>query len=206
MELYQALGRRRMVRAFHPDPIEPAVLDRVLRAGLRGPSAGFTQGVDLLVLTEEQDRHTFWEAETDPQWRSAHPDHAATRRAPAIVLPLTGSAPYTKRYSEPDKSASGLGRADAWPVPFWWFDAGAAVMAMLLAATAEDLAALFMGVFRGEAALREAFGFPEGLCPAGALLLGRGAPDRPSPSLARGHRPVGRRVHLGRYGRSWPES
>jgi len=195
-----------MVRAFRPDPIEPEILDRVLRAGLRGPSAGFTQGVDLLVLTEESDRDIFWEAETDAQWRQAHPGHAATRQAPVIVLPLTGSAPYTGRYSEPDKAASGLDRREAWPVPYWWFDAGAAVMAMLLAAANEQLAALFMGVFRGQSALRAAFAFPDSLSPAGALLLGRGAPDRPSPSLARGHRPVGQRVHQGRYGRSWPES
>jgi nitroreductase len=206
VELYEALGRRRMVRAFHPDPIEPSVLDRVLRAGLRGPSAGFTQGVDLLVLTEESDRNLFWEAETDARWRQAHPGHDATRRAPVIVLPLTGSGPYTARYSESDKAASGLGRSGAWPVPFWWFDAGAAVMAMLLAATSEHLAALFMGVFRAEPALRAAFAIPDSLSPAGALLLGRGAPDRPSPSLARGHRPVGQRVHQGLYGRSWPES
>ena len=195
-----------MVRAFHPDPIEPAVLDRVLRAGLRGPSAGFTQGIDLLVLTEESDCTLFWEAETDADWRRDHPGHARTRQAPAIVIPLTGSAPYTLRYSEPDKAPSGLGRAESWPVPFWWFDAGACVMAMLLAATAEGLAALFMGIFRGESSLRERFGFPPDLSPAGALLLGRGAPDRPSPSLARGHRPVPDRVHLARYGRSWPES
>ncbi|HUZ43342.1 MAG TPA: nitroreductase family protein [Acidimicrobiales bacterium] len=193
-----------MVRAFRPDPIDAIVLDRVIRAGLRGPSAGFTQGVDLLVLSDPADRAAFWAAETDMQWRDAHPDHEATRQAPVIVLPLTGAEPYTRRYSEPDKAAAGLEDAGAWPVPFWWFDAGAAVMAILLAATAEGLAALFMGVFRGETDLRDAFAIPAGLAPAGAVLLGHPAPDRPSPSLARGHRPVGQRVHDGHFGRPWP--
>ncbi|MHB1445688.1 MAG: nitroreductase family protein [Acidimicrobiales bacterium] len=203
MELYESLRKRRMVRAFQPDPIDPAVLDRVVQAGLRGPSAGFTQGVDLLVLSDQADRAAFWAAETDLQWRRAHPGHEATRRAPVIVLPLTGAQPYTSRYSEPDKAGAGLQDADAWPVPFWWFDAGAAVMAILLAAAAESLAALFMGVFRGETDLREAFAIPAALAPAGALLLGHPAPDRPSPSLARGHRPVAQRVHDGRFGRGW---
>jgi nitroreductase len=205
VDLYESLRRRRMVRAFRPDPIDPATLDRVLRAGLRGPSAGFTQGVDLLVLLDEADRRAFWDAETDPAWRDGHPDHAAARRAPVIILPVTGPGPYTERYSEPDKAKAGLQQAGAWPVPFWWFDAGAAVMAILLAATAEGLAALFMGVFHGEDAVGRIFGLPEGLAPAGAVLLGHGAADRPSPSLARGHRPVGERVHVSRYGRSWPE-
>ncbi|HVA42140.1 MAG TPA: nitroreductase family protein [Acidimicrobiales bacterium] len=205
MELYESLRKRRMVRAFEPDPIDPVVLDRVVQAGLRGPSAGFTQGVDLLVLSDQADRAAFWAAETDRQWRDAHPDHETTRRAPVIALPLTGAEPYTRRYSEPDKAAAGLQDAAAWPVPFWWFDAGAAVMAILLAATAEGLGALFMGVFRGETALREAFAIPAGLAPAGAVLLGYPAHDCPSPSLARGHRPVGHRVHDGRFGRAWPK-
>lgn len=203
MDLYEALRRRKMVRAYRTDPIDPEVLERVLRAGLRGPSAGFTQGVDLLVLESEADRDAFWAAETTEQWRGTHIDHRLTRQAPVIVLPLTGSKPYTDRYSEPDKAPAGLQDAGTWPVPFWWFDAGAAVMGILLAAAAEGLGALFMGVFRGTTDLREAYGFPDSIQPAGAVLLGYPLPDRPSPSLARGHRPVGNQVHRSRYATPW---
>lgn len=203
MELSDALRRRRMVRAFQPAPVPGDVLGRVLSAGLRIPSAGFTQGVELLVLQSEADRAAFWELETDPGWRAAHPHHEATRRAPVLVLPLTGPEPYTRRYSEPDKAGAGLERAEAWEVPFWWLDAGCSVMAMLLTAVDEGLGALFMGLFRSRAAVAEIFGVREGLEVAGALLLGWPAPDRPSPSLARGRRPMAQQVHSGRYGRPW---
>ena len=200
METYAALRRRRMVRAFEGRAVDPAVLGRILEAGRRAPSAGFTQGVDLLVLTDAEDRATFWDAETDAGWRERNTIHEGTRRAPVIVLPLTGAAPYTRRYSEPDKASSGLGDAAAWPVPFWWVDAGMAVMAMLLTAVDEGLGALFSGVFHGEDRVREVFRVPDELHVVGSLLLGWPAPDRPSPSLARGRRPRSQQVHSGRYG------
>lgn len=203
MDTYAALGRRRMVRAFEDRPVPSEVLARVLEAGRRAPSAGFTQGVDLLVLEDPGDRRAFWEAGTDPAWRAAHPRHEATRRAPVVVLPLTGPRPYTERYSEPDKAGSGLHDEASWPVPYWWVDAGFAVMAMLLAAVEEGLGALFMGLFRGEEGVREAFGVPRHLGPAGALLLGWPAPDRPSASLGRGRRDRAAQVHGGRYGVAW---
>ena len=203
METYEALRRRRMVRAFQDRPVPREVLHRVLEAGRRGPSAGFTQGVDLLVLEEAADREAFWSAETDGPWRAAHPGHERTRRAPVIVLPLTGARPYADRYSEPDKAGSGLHEEAAWPVPYWWVDAGFAVMAMLLAAVEEGLGALFMGLFRGEEGVRRAGGVPGHLRPVGAVLLGWPAPDTPSPSLARGRRERGGQVHAGRYGVAW---
>ena len=76
-----------------------------------------------------------------------------------------------------------------------------AVMAMLLAATNESLAALFFGIFAGERDLLDHLGVPEGLRPIGALLLGyAAATDHRSPSLTRGRRPVGEVVHWGRWG------
>lgn len=205
METREALRRRRMVRAFLDRPVAPEVLGRVLEAGRRAPSAGYTQGVDLLAVTDADDRALFWEAETDAAWRAAHPRHELTRRAPVLVLPLTGPGPYTRRYSEPDKEMSGLSREAAWPVPYWWVDAGFSVMAMLLAAVDEGLGTLFTGIFHGEERLKEAFGVPDELRPVGALLIGwpDEDADRPSPSLRRGRRAQGSQVHAGRYGVAW---
>jgi nitroreductase len=39
MEFHEVLARRRMVRNYRTDPIDPAVLARVASAALRGPSA-----------------------------------------------------------------------------------------------------------------------------------------------------------------------
>ena len=51
MELSEVLRRRRMVRRYYQDrPVPPTALEAIVAAALRAPSAGFTQGVSLLVL------------------------------------------------------------------------------------------------------------------------------------------------------------
>ena len=50
MELSEAVRRRRMVRNYPDEPIDADVLDRVLAAARRAPSAGNTQALDLLVV------------------------------------------------------------------------------------------------------------------------------------------------------------
>jgi nitroreductase len=51
MEFQDVVRRRRMVRSYEPSrPVPPDVLDRIVRNGLRAPSAGFSQGWGVLVL------------------------------------------------------------------------------------------------------------------------------------------------------------
>ena len=196
METYEALRRRRMVRAFEDREVPREALARVLEAGRRAPSAGFSQGVDLLVLETAGDREAFWEAATDAAWRAAHPRHEQTRRAPVIVMPLTGPGPYVERYSEPDKAGSGLDEEAGWPVPFWWVDAGCAVMAMLVAAVDEGLGAQFT-MISAMAGIRVILGLPEHV--RVDLLIPVGYPA-PGPPVRGSGRPVFR-VHRNQYGR-----
>ena len=58
MDFDDVVRKRRMIRRFAPDAIPASSLDDVIRAGTRAPSAGFAQGVDLIVLTSETARAT----------------------------------------------------------------------------------------------------------------------------------------------------
>ena len=49
MEFDEVVRRRRMVRRYRPDPVDPAVLRRVLDTARRGPSAGFSQPQRFVV-------------------------------------------------------------------------------------------------------------------------------------------------------------
>ncbi len=52
MEFAEVLRGRRMIRSYDAArPVPADALDAILRAALRAPSAGFTQGVSLLVLS-----------------------------------------------------------------------------------------------------------------------------------------------------------
>jgi nitroreductase len=65
----------------------------------------------------------------------------------------------------------------SWPVPYWYVDAGAAMMLILLAAIEEGLAACFVGNPDQEAILRELLGLPDDVVPIGVVLIGSAAED-----------------------------
>ena len=49
-----------MVRRYADQPVDPAVVDRMLDHAVRAPSAGFTQGWSFLVLDRLSDVDRFW--------------------------------------------------------------------------------------------------------------------------------------------------
>lgn len=201
----QVLAPRRMCRDFKPDPVADDVLDRVLAAAFRAPAAGNTGALDLVVLTgADTARH--WDV-TLPADRRLGFRWPGLMRAPVLVEVIVDPAAYVERYSLPDKAHSGLGDgAEAWPVPFWFVDGGAAVMAVLLAAESEGLGALLFGVFGHEAAVRRALGVPAGRRVVATVALGLPAPGGrlPSRSARRGRPGPGRRIHRGGWAGQGP--
>ncbi|MBA2428064.1 MAG: nitroreductase family protein [Actinobacteria bacterium] len=194
MEFRDVMLRRRMVREFSAEPVQSEVLDRVLEAGLHAPSAGFAQGLELIVLEGAEQLSEFWRI-TDPRGRK----HSNDRPPPVVVVPLTDKSAYLKRYAEPDKQGLGMDVEEGWPVPYWDLDAAMSVMLMLLAAVDEGLGAWFFGIFHGESALLECLEAPEGLQPIGALALGHPAPGerRRGSATKRPRRELEDVVHLG---------
>lgn len=202
MDFWEVVRRRRMIRTYLERPVAPDLVDRVVDAALRAPSAGHSQGVSVVVLERQEHRDRFWAA-------TARPDGPATpggrwdrlRQAPVVLLPLAHKETYLARYAEPDKAGLGMDAETGWPRPYWDIDAGFAVMSMLLAATDLGLGALFLAIAYGEPAFLTELGVPEGHEPIGALTLGWPAPDDPpSASAARGRRPRDEAVHYGRWG------
>ncbi len=188
-----------MTRAFRPDPIESAVLDGLLDRARRAPSAGNTASLDFLVLEGSDQTEQYWSTTMTPQRRAVF-SWPGLFAAPALVIPWVDPDAYVRRYGESDKAHSGLGdSADDWPVPYWFVDGGAAVMSLLLGAEAAGLGALLFGLFDHEAAVRDAFGVPEGRRAVGTIALGHADNDRPSQSAGRARRPLAEVVHRGAW-------
>ena len=198
MELREGVRRRRMVRRFDPRPLPAEVLDRILHSATRGPSAGFSQGLDLLVLEGGDAVRSFWRATANPRFDRPY----STAEPPAIVLVLSDRQAYLDRYAAPDKAGLGMDTEEGWPVPYWDMDAAMAVMLMLLTAVDEGVGAWWFGVFHGAEALLRDLGVPEGRRLVGAVALGwPAADDRPQGSArTRPRRPVDEVVHRGRWG------
>lgn len=206
MELAAAVRARRMVRAYDPvRPVPRAAIDTALDLAVRAPSAGFSQGWDFVVLTEPDDRQRFWHSTSDPD-APADAWLQGLRTAPALILCLSDRQRYLDRYAEPDKGWTDRDEG-RWPVPYWDTDTAMAAMILLLSLVDQQLAGCFFGVPPQRIpAVLEAFDIPQDRRPVGVVSLGYPAPDRRSPSLRRGRRPVAEVAHDGRFGRPWAAS
>jgi nitroreductase len=196
MEFQQVVDRRRMVRSYADEPVDQAVVERILANALHSPSAGFSQGWAFLLLDSPADVARFWASATPPG-QGADSWAEGMRRAPVVVVPLSCKQAYLDRYAEADKGWTD--RAETrWPVPYWHIDAGMASLLMLLTAVDAGLGACFFGIPPERlATFRAEFGVPEAFTPIGAITVGHRAADRRSPSLERGRRPIEEVVHRG---------
>jgi nitroreductase len=207
MDLQEAIRRRAMVRSFAADPVDPVVVDSILHAALRAPSAGNTGGTAWIVLEGAAETTAYWEATTDGAWRAMSPRADGLRRAPVVLLAYASAEAYVARYAEPDKAGPGpdavspagpaLGaRAEEWPVPYWMGDAAFGVMTVLLAAVDAGLGACVLGNFRGEEALARSLEVPAPWRLFCAVALGHpDGSDHRSRSLDRPRPEPGERIH-----------
>lgn len=182
MEFSDVLARRRMVRNYTEDPVGREALERIAASALRAPSAGNSQAVAVIVVTDPQIRAEIASIADEPAYVEAGFDPWISR-APAHVVISVSEKVYRHRYSEPDKLGAD-GNEIEWPVPYWWVDAGASLMAVLLATVDEDLAAGFLGV-HSLPDLSALLGIPDDFSPIGVVTIGHPAPDRRSGSLDR---------------------
>jgi nitroreductase len=205
MEFTDVVRRRRMVRRYSPDPVDPAVVDRMLHNAVHAPSAGFSQGWGFLVLDRRPDVDRFWAATTPAGLGSGMSGWlSGMRTAPVVIVPFSSEALYRRRYAEPDKAPAGRRTTDEdqWPVPYWHVDAGMAALLILQTAVDEGVGACFFGVPASRTdTLRAEFGVPAHYTPVGAITVGHRPPgERPAGSaVTRRRRPVEEVVHRGAW-------
>ena len=178
MEFQELLPRRRMVRHYAPEPVSRQALERIVATVRRAPSAGYSQGQRLLVVTDPEKRTELAKIMSASGWTTVDDREPWLESAAALVLVCTREDDYHERYQQEDKLAATGGEEVDWPVPFWFVDAGAALMMLLLAAIDEGLAAGLTGV-EGAAAvqIRERFGVPADVAIVALVTIGVPAPD-----------------------------
>jgi nitroreductase len=192
MEFREVVRRRRMVRHFSPEPVATEAIDRILDLARHAPSAGYTKGQSFVRVTRPDLKHAI-AAVCGEKFYVEDGYHPFISEAPVIVIPCTSEAAYHRRYQEPDKARPD-GSEIEWPVPYWYMDIGCAVMLVLLAAVDEGLACAFAGPHDLDA-LRALLNIPAEVTPVGVIGIGHGAPDKASPSLKRGRKPVAGVIH-----------
>jgi nitroreductase len=172
METWDAITARRNVREFDDRPVPREVLERILEAGRRAPSAQNWQPWDFVVVT---DRERLRELATASPGGGGH---VATSAATiALILPDTDDR------ARRDRSQ---------------FDLGQATMAMMIAAADLGVGSGHAGVGDQDLA-RRLLGLPEDRYAARMIDLGYPA-DRPlKPIRNPNRRPFDEVVHWGRW-------
>jgi nitroreductase len=200
MDFDEVVRKRRSIRKYGPEPVEQAALDRILDAGTRGPTAGYSQGQSYILITDpamiqrlmaEMDRQEQALMGLSPQEVQAEPPAFG---APVIIVACTNEADYHRRYQRPDKVLPD-GSEIPWPVPYWYVDGGCGIMLMLLAAVNEGLDACLIGVPFDVAPWRDILGMPADVMPVGTVLIGHRATDEQKRDLKARRRPQEDYVH-----------
>jgi nitroreductase len=183
-----------MVRAYETEPVPHDAIERIVATVRRAPSAGFSQGQRLLVVTDADTRRQINEILGGGGW---------VEDAPVLIVVGVREDDYHDRYTKPDKLIDG--REIEWPVPYWHFDAGATAMLILLASIDEGYAAGLFGVF-AEAIqpFKELLAIPDDVAVTCCITIGNPGDDSTwdasTSRLTQARKPVDDLVHWERWG------
>lgn len=197
MEFVDVVRKRRMVRHFRPDSIDPETIDDLMRLAQRAPSAGYTQGQSFIVVTDPAMRKEVARCCGEEEHYEGAFGHPWVSEAPVQAIPCVSEAAYHRRYQEADKIQAD-GSEIEWPVPFWFLDIGCSVQTLLLAVVDKGLAAGYAGI-PDTPRLKALLGIPDEVTPVGVIPIGYPDQDIPSPSLKRGRRSLDDFVHRERW-------
>jgi FMN reductase [NAD(P)H] len=178
VEFRDILAKRRMHRAFRSDPIPQEQIDRIAHVIRRAPSGGFSQGGSIVVVTDEAKRRQIADAFGAEHYTVQGRNFVAD--APVHMVISANESLYHARYNEADKLSATGGVEVTWPVPYWFVDAGALMMLVLMAAIDEGLASAFVGHPEQKRIFDELLELPEEVIPIGLALIGK-AGDAPLP-------------------------
>ena len=183
--VYGVIAGRRDVRRYRPDPIEAALLNRVLSAGHQAPSVGHSQPWRFIVVEDAGLREQA--ALMADQERLAQAGQLAPESARQLLdLQLEGirEAPLgiVVCCDRRVPSAGVLGRATFPDADLW--SCACAIENLWLAARAEGLGMGWVTLF-DPASLASLLGLPDGVVTLGWLCLGWPDERPPAPGLER---------------------
>jgi FMN reductase [NAD(P)H] len=173
-----------MVRHYDPDPIPRETIERIVRTVRHAPSGGYSQGQRLVVVTEPETRAALGQMFDEDEWLAEGLEPWISQ-APVHVIVCTREQDYHDRYTKPDKVAATGGVEVEWPAPYWFVDAGAAMMLLLLAAIDEGLAAGVYGVpVPDMESFKQLLGIPDDVAVVAGVTIGRRRPDPKSAAIS----------------------
>ncbi len=170
--VYKVIRARRDIRVFLPDPVSDAILGRILDAGHQGPSVGFMQPWNFLVVRDQETRRRLQDL-VERERVIAGQHYPDSQRDYYLRLKVEGlmDAPITLCVTN-DPTRGGphvLGRNTIPETDL--LSTACAIENMWLAARAEGVAVGWVSMYRKED-VRKVLGIPDHVDPVALLTLG----------------------------------
>ena len=141
--LENLLNNRKVVRNYKKTSLEDTNLKNISKFSIKIPTAGFSRGIEILntfdVKKIKNVSRIFNEDNFIKDGKSPWISNSL-----ALFFILLNEESYHHRYSKNDKT-NAVNSKD-WDVPYWYVDAGAAMMNCILLIEEKELSSGFMGL------------------------------------------------------------
>ena len=141
--LENLLNNRKVVRNYKKTSLEDTNLKNISKFSIKIPTAGFSRGIEILntfdVKKIKNVSRIFNEDNFIKDGKSPWISNSL-----ALFFILVNEEAYHHRYSKNDKT-NAVNSKD-WDVPYWYVDAGAAMMNCILLIEEKELSSGFMGL------------------------------------------------------------
>lgn len=182
---YEVIGARRDIRRYRPDPVDNAIVERVLTAAHQAPSVGQSQPWRFVIVSDERIREqAAWMADRERLAQASQLDPAAARHLLDLQLEGIREAPLgvVVCCDRRSPAAGVLGRATFPDADLW--SCACAIENLWLAARAEGLGVGWVTLL-APAELAALLALPSEVVPLGWLCLGWPDERPPEPGLQR---------------------
>ena len=172
--IYKAIGLRRDIRSFRPDPLPEEAIQRILLAGHMAPSVGFMQPWNYILIEDEETKEKLaYAAEKETRALAIHYENMEEKHDLFLKLKVQGlkEAPLTICVTcDPTRGGSHvLGRNSIPETDI--MSTSCAIQNMWLAATAEGIAMGWVSFYKKNDG-RDILEIPPHIEPVALLSLG----------------------------------
>ena len=140
--LQNLLANRKIVRNYIETSKEFPELKKVIDYAIKIPTAGFSRGIEFLHISKKENINKLAKLANEESYVQKGFNKWISNSL-SIYLILINEKAYHDRYSEKDKKNST--QSYEWIVPYWYVDAGAAMMNCMLLIEEIGLKSGFLG-------------------------------------------------------------
>jgi len=141
--LENLLDNRKVVRSYKKATVDKNNLEKIAKYAIKIPTAGFSRGIEILN-TFDIEKIKFVSKIFNENYFKKNNQSPWISNSLGLFFLLINEDAYHKRYSSSDKKNAV--NSKEWDIPYWYVDAGAALMNCLLLIEEQGFASGFMGL------------------------------------------------------------